>query len=601
MKLRFVLLGPEEDPDGRAGGPQFYRGRGVRYEESGSNIIRVEDKGSGELKSAPVTNFRARIVRDIVIDDGEDSRRRLGVEAKLAGNRITCSMSGAEFSRMGWVLDKLGPQAIIYPGQQQHARTAIQWLSGQIRQERIFAHLGWRKNGADWVYLDATGAIGADGQLDGLQVQVPTALQCYQVRAPQAHDELVASARASLRFLSVAPDRISFPLLAAVYRAPFGKLDFSIFLAGETGTFKTALAAVCQQHFGAEMDASCLPANFASTANALESLAFTAKDALMVVDDFVPMGGDNVLQSLAERLFRAAGNRQGRNRMGGGGRLRSPQMPRALLLATGEEVPRGQSLRARLLIVDIEQREVDRDALNECQHDAQQGCLSSAMGGFLAWMASRYEELQRLFEARTKELRGDYRSAVHTRIPTALASLQSGFEIWLQFAVEAGAIGTVEQVELQHRTRRALSELAALQTRYHEASDPAQRFVTLLRAALGGGRAHVANRLGKAPESPGVWGWRAKQTGHGWVAKGPRIGWTTGTDLFLDSALSYRIVQVMAGHESLPLSEQTLRHRMRERGLLASIDPGRQMLQVRRTLEGRPRLVLHLKANEIAG
>ena len=96
--------------------------------------------------------------------------------------------------------------------------------------------------------------------------------------------------RASLRCLSLAPDRISFPLLAAVYRAPFGGVDFSVFLAGKTGVFKTALAALCQQHFGAEMDASRLPANFASTGNAVEALAFHAKDALLVVDDFAPTG-----------------------------------------------------------------------------------------------------------------------------------------------------------------------------------------------------------------------------------------------------------------------------------------------------------------------
>jgi hypothetical protein len=38
------------------------------------------------------------------------------------------------------------------------------------------------------------------------------------------------------------------------------------------------------------------------------------------------------------------------------------------------------------------------------------------------------------------------------------------------------------------------------------------------------------------------------------------------------------------------------RTRLRERGLLASVDAGREMVQVRRTLEGRPRQVLHLKA-----
>jgi hypothetical protein len=177
----------------------------------------------------------------------------------------------------------------------------------------------------------------------------------------------------------LAPDRISFPLLAAVYRAPLGKVDFSLFLTGQTGTFKTALAALCQQHFGAAMEASHLPANFSSTANALEGLAFSAKDALLVVDDFVLIGGpgNNALQGLAERLFRATGNHQGRSRMGGGGRLLAPHPPRGLVLATGEEVPRGQSIRARLLIVGLRPAEVDRSPfgpVSECGTAGTTGC-----------------------------------------------------------------------------------------------------------------------------------------------------------------------------------------------------------------------------------
>jgi hypothetical protein len=47
------------------------------------------------------------------------------------------------------------------------------------------------------------------------------------------------------------------------------------------------------------------------------------------------------------------------------------------------------------------------------------------------------------------------------------------------------------------------------------------------------------------------------------------------------------------------VSEQTVRQRLRQLGLLASIDAGRGMVQVRRTLEGHPRQVLHLKAEDL--
>ena len=43
-------------------------------------------------------------------------------------------------------------------------------------------------------------------------------------------------------------------------------------LAGPSGAFKTTLVALCQQHFGVEMDARAQPAHFSSTGNALEAL-----------------------------------------------------------------------------------------------------------------------------------------------------------------------------------------------------------------------------------------------------------------------------------------------------------------------------------------
>jgi hypothetical protein len=606
MKFRFVLLGPDDDPDGRRLAPERAarappsQCQPLRYEQRGAALIRVERRENGHLKTTAVANFHARIVRDLILDDGEEERRHFGVEAELGGQRVAFAVSAAEFSRMGWVLDKLGPQAIIYPGQQQHARAAIQWLSGEIPQKHIFAHLGWRKHGPHWVYLHTGGALGAGRMLSGLQVQVPAALQSYQVRWPKDPEELVRAVRASLRCLSLAPDWISFPLLAAVYRAPFGRVDFSVFLTGKTGVFKTALAALCQQHFGAGMDAGSLPANFASTGNALEGLAFHAKDALLVVDDFAPTGrrGDAELHGVAERLFRATGNQQGRSRLGGDGRLSTPKPPRALILATGEEVPPGQSIRARLLVVEVGPGEVNRSTLSECQCTGQQGRLAESMGAFLSWIAGHYPVRQQRLRARVLEIRGQGQGrAIHARLPAALAELQGGWELFLEFALEVGAIGAAEQEELEKRSQRALAKLCALQAKYQQASDPGLRFVALLQAALACGHAHVADRRGRAPDEGAVWGWQRKPTGR-WVPRGIRIGWVAGADLFLEPVASYQVAQELAGADRL-LGEQTLRRRLRERGLLASMDTGRQMVQVRRTLEGTPRQVLHLKASAL--
>jgi hypothetical protein len=101
--------------------------------------------------------------------------------------------------------------------------------------------------------------------------------------------------------------------------------------------------------------------------------------------------------------------------------------------------------------------------------------------------------------------------------------------------------------------------------------------------------------------SPELWGWRRNPTGPALVPQGSRIGWVIGNDLFLDPISSYRVAEALACVERLTVSKQSLHHRLRENGLLASIDHGRQMVQVRRTLEGFARQVLHLKATDLAG
>lgn len=163
-----------------------------------------------------------------------------------------------------------------------------------------------------------------------------------------------------------------------------------------------------------------------------------------------------------------------------------------------------------------------------------------------------------------------------------------------------GAVGRAEKEELERRCGRALGELAGRQAKYQAAREPAMRFVALLQAALAGGQAHVADRQGKVPAEAAAWGWQRK-SGRRWVSQGTRMGWVAGNDLYLEPAASYQMAHQMAGTERLPVSEQALRHQLRQRGLLASMDAGRGMLQVRRTLAGRPRQVLHLRANDLRG
>src|SRR5439155_14811191 len=120
-------------------------------------------------------------------------------------------------------------------------------------------------------------------------------------------EALVAALRADLELLEFAAPRLMYPLLGAVYRAVLGPVDCSVALIGQTGQGKSELAALAQQHFGAALHRLNLPGNWTSTANALEALAFLAKDVLLVIDDFKPGGSKAEIDQLhakADRVLR---------------------------------------------------------------------------------------------------------------------------------------------------------------------------------------------------------------------------------------------------------------------------------------------------------
>ncbi len=133
----------------------------------------------------------------------------------------------------------------------------------------------------------------------------------------------------------------------------------------------------------------------------------------------------------------------------------------------------------------------------------------------------------------------------------------------------------------------------------------ARRFRELLSAAIASGRAHVANPEGGAPAVPEAWGWRQATVGTGNFEReeqrpqGERIGWLEDENLYLEPNAALASVQKQGrdSGDSLAVTGRTLRKRLRERGLLLSTDEARQVLTVRKTLEGKRREVLHISVD----
>jgi hypothetical protein len=567
------------------------------YVEARGELFRAKTLPRGEEILIPLTNFTARIIADIERDDGAEITRHFEVEVKRGARTATTVVPAAQFAAMRWPVEALGCDAVVHAGAgaADHARCAILLLSHNVKRRTVYAHTGWRKINGAWAFLHGGGAIGADGPIDGVEVELPPEIAPLKLELP---NDPPAALRASLRLLDLAPDRISVPLLGAVIRAVLGGADFTVFLYGRTGVFKTELAALAQAHFGAGFYARHLPANFTSTANSNEGLAFLAKDAILAVDEFAPPASGSerdIMHRDAARLLRSQGNAAGRARMRSDGSLRPAKPSRALLLATGEDLPRGQSARARMFVVEVPAGAIDAAKLTVCQRDATNGLYAQAAACFIRWLAPRLDDVREEFEKLRREARAAVTHA-HARTSDIRAQLVAAYSIFVAFLADCGFES--EASALPVRVGAALREAAEAQMGFETAIEPTSAFSQLLGSAIAAGAAHVADSGGYAPEGfESACGWRRSALGHdSWLPQGIRVGWLTPEGLYLDRNAAYRAAREMATDGTgVEVSCQTLGSRLKECGLLLTTDTKRETNSIRRKLDGAERAVWHVR------
>jgi hypothetical protein len=607
-----------DDSDGATAKPAAFLDPGPYEARPGGFVFLRETKdGFFEVR---LSNFTARIAEEVIADDGASERAELLIEGALAGKPLPrVRVPAKRFASLDWVNGEWGARPIIAAGfgNRDRVREAIQRHSPDITTRRIYEHPGWRDlPGHGWCYLHAGGAIGTNGPIAGVDVALRGAAQKILLPSPPTDDDLREAVRACLHLRHVAPASIMDSLLGAVYRSVLCEMapaDLAAFLIGPTGVFKSELAALAMQHVGVAFDRLHLPAHWSATPNFLERVAFDFKDAPLVIDDFAPTGGQHEIARLhatAERVIRGAGNRGGRGRMQADGSVRPDYPPRGIVICTGEDAPRGQSLRARCVILDVEPNDVDRDRLSAAQEQARAGVYAAGLAGFIHWVAAHFSEIAARIPDELTELRREaHRAGTHARTPDAVAHLALGWIEFLAFAEDAGALSQADANEVfEDDVWPALNAAAARQTAYHASEEPARRFIDLLGSAVAANVAHIAAIDGTAPASPAGWGWQPTTVGTGefprtdWRSQGTRAGWVEGDDLYLDLDAALLAVQRVGQStgNGVAVTPKTLAKRLHQRGYLRSTGSDHRELRVRRTIEGRRKRVLHLAASAIS-
>lgn len=555
-----------------------------------------------------LANFCAEIQRETLVDDGATTSRRLEIAGTLAtGERLPLAhVPSGQFAALNWVGSEWGSAAQIAPGigLKDRLRYAIQVLSTAVQRRSVFAHTGWRELSGQWVYLSNGACIGANGSVENIAMELLGTMADYALADPGLSRAGIA---ASLRLLDCAPAPLSVPLFLAPYRAILCEalpVDFSLFLTGVTGSCKTEIAALVQAHFGSRWHGKHLPASWSSTANSLEKSAFLAKDAVLTVDDFCPCGSTADVSRLhkdADRLLRAQGNRAGRQRMNEHGGIQLAYFPRGLIVATGEDVPRGQSLRGRLLILEFSQDTVKLPVLTTMQRDAGTGLLATAAGAFCQWLAPRLNNLKQTLPPRFREQRASITATAHSRYPDTLAGLIITAEVFAQFAADSGVPLAPSWLAM---ITDALIQTGREQAQFIATEEPAGQFIRLIHAALESGLCHVRRKDGKEPTSyddMNCLGWVLKPLGTGeyarssWHPQGPGIGWFQENDLYLNTEAAYRTAAQFANAQgqALPLSQAATLKALQNKNFILSSNPKRRTLKIKLP-DGSTKDLLHI-------
>jgi hypothetical protein len=203
---------------------------------------------------------------------------------------------------------------------------------------------------------------------------------------------------------------------------------------------------------------------------------------------------------IAEQVFQSQGNLQSRSRMGLDQSLQSALDPRGAVLSTGEVDVRSRSSLGRMLIVDVRAGDIDPTVLDKLQRMGDCGQYAAAMAAYIRWLAQRLDEVRGRLAKLTAEIRAEMGNipGAHPRHPEAVASLAAGYRIYLDFAVEVGAIDAATARRYAEKARKCLVELAQAQAHQQEEARPGRKFLEYVAAALASKRCHLLNSLSDA-------------------------------------------------------------------------------------------------------
>ena len=429
-----------------------------------------------------------RLEVEITHDNGADIEKSVEMTfLEMGGKKIAARVPVKDILNNNYLLPySIDCRPVVGPRNKSLIVDSILAQAAQTPRVTIYQQTGWRKIGGKYAFLNAGGAIGANG--------ITVELSGRNVNYFFTDSDSPGRYKTVKKFLDAAPRTITIPLLAFAFLSPLCEVfrrariepSFILMLLGVTGSMKSTLAALALNFFGEAWNNKNLPHSFKDTANALEKSLFLLADVLTVIDDLHPAGSKIEAARMAatfQAVSRSVGDRTGRQRMNADASLRQSYVPRSNVIITGEDFPDiGQSGTARNIIIELKKGDVDIPVLTDIQsHTAH---LAESMRDFIKWLLPQYDKLPEVLKKHFLILRERAQGVGHGRTAEAIAHLQIGISIFLKFMCEVRAFTEAECDSIRNESWQIFIKLADEQNRRIQQDKPTILFLSALKELL---------------------------------------------------------------------------------------------------------------------
>lgn len=166
----------------------------------------------------PLCTFASRIVKELIVDDGEKTVRHYLIGGTDPDGEeiepVDVPANGLE--KMHWIADNLDASCdlCIVPQVEKHVRCAIKTTARYAEKQYIFSHTGWKKIQGEWHFLMPEYDEECFVELKGKQ-------RNYRISG-EATDEDIRKV-AGMLDSGIMPDVILPPCLALVFLSPLNE------------------------------------------------------------------------------------------------------------------------------------------------------------------------------------------------------------------------------------------------------------------------------------------------------------------------------------------------------------------------------------------